>query len=224
MDFMRLLKSFEEFVYEVASWMVFYPVTLWRSLRHPMRMMTYADDELGDAEAERYTDTLSPPLFLLVTLLLLHGGEIVFADFEPAWKRPAALASDANLLAFRAIVYSAFPLLMAVTLVRRSGVALTRQTLKAPFYSQCYVTGPLALGQGIGGQLAMVGSPPTVASGLAVFAATMIWFVVIETRWFRSDLKVSTTRAAAIVIVTTALALTIMVAIGALMAVSANRT
>ena len=32
MDFMKLLKSLEELLYEVVSWLVFYPLTLWHSL------------------------------------------------------------------------------------------------------------------------------------------------------------------------------------------------
>jgi hypothetical protein len=222
MDFMRLLKSFEEFIYEVASWIVFYPVTLWRTLRYPMKMMRYADVELDDAEPEQYIDTLSPPLFLLVTLLLIHGGEIAFASLEAKWVRPSLLASDANLLGFRAIVYSIFPLLMAVALLRRSGTALNRETLRPPFYSQCYVTGPLALGHGVAGQLALVAAPNAVAAGLVVFALTMIWYVVVETRWFRADLKISTAKAAMIVVVTTCEALILMVAIVAFVAVAAG--
>ncbi|SFV34632.1 hypothetical protein SAMN05216456_1952 [Devosia crocina] len=30
MDFMKLLKSIEELLYELITWFVFYPLTLWR--------------------------------------------------------------------------------------------------------------------------------------------------------------------------------------------------
>ena len=43
MDFMRLLQSLEELLYELVSWFVFYPVTLWRTLTRPQQMMRYAD-------------------------------------------------------------------------------------------------------------------------------------------------------------------------------------
>jgi len=39
MDFMRLLQSLEELLYELVSWLVFYPVTLWRTLTRPREMM-----------------------------------------------------------------------------------------------------------------------------------------------------------------------------------------
>ena len=35
MDFMRLLKSLEELHYEVMVMLVFFPRTLWLTLRHP---------------------------------------------------------------------------------------------------------------------------------------------------------------------------------------------
>ena len=35
MDFMRLLRSFEELLYEVIVMLVFFPRTLWLTLRHP---------------------------------------------------------------------------------------------------------------------------------------------------------------------------------------------
>ncbi|QHL90464.1 hypothetical protein GVO57_05975 [Sphingomonas changnyeongensis] len=72
MDFMKLLKSFEELLYEVMVMLVFYPRTLYLTLRHPQRMMDYADTELGDVLSEQYDDTLSPPLFLMICLALSH--------------------------------------------------------------------------------------------------------------------------------------------------------
>lgn len=29
---MKLLKSLEELIYEVVTWLVFYPITMWRSV------------------------------------------------------------------------------------------------------------------------------------------------------------------------------------------------
>ena len=39
MNFFQFLKSLDKLLYEVASWLVFYPVTMWRSARHPLAMM-----------------------------------------------------------------------------------------------------------------------------------------------------------------------------------------
>src|SRR6187401_3303285 len=78
MQFMQLLRSLDELLYEVMGWLVFFPLTLWRTLLHPLQMMEYAGRELGDAEDRQYDDTLSPPLFLLLALLVSHGLELAF--------------------------------------------------------------------------------------------------------------------------------------------------
>ena len=39
MNFMAWLSSFDELIYEVMSWILFLPITLWRTLRHPWAMI-----------------------------------------------------------------------------------------------------------------------------------------------------------------------------------------
>ncbi|MGO4837965.1 permease, partial [Rhizobiaceae sp. 2RAB30] len=126
MDFMRFLKSVEELLYELVSWLVFYPVTFWRSVTRPAKMMRYADLELGDRLEEQYKDTLSPPLFLLITLLIAHGVELALLARQDRSALPAIFASDTNLLILRAVMYGIFPLVMAVTLVRGRKIRLDR--------------------------------------------------------------------------------------------------
>lgn len=41
MIFMNLLKSLDDLLFEIMGWLVFYPFTFWRTLRHPWRMMDY---------------------------------------------------------------------------------------------------------------------------------------------------------------------------------------
>jgi len=76
MNFFNLLKSLDELLYEIMSWLIFYPVTLWRTLVRPLKMMDYSDLEQRDAEEKQYTDTLAPPLFLLLTLIIGHAIEL----------------------------------------------------------------------------------------------------------------------------------------------------
>ncbi|OOG67472.1 hypothetical protein B0E45_22710 [Sinorhizobium sp. A49] len=196
MDFMRLLKSIEELLYELVSWLLFYPLTMWRTLRQPQAMMRYADVELTDDIAEQYTETLSPPLFLLITLLLAHGVELGLVNQTTPWSPPALLANDSNLLMFRAVAFSILPLLMAVKLLHHKGARLTRDTLRAPFYSQCYITAPFALALSIGMLLSRTASQKALAAGLAFILVAFVWYVIVETRWFKSDLGLSTAQAA----------------------------
>ena len=196
MDFMRLLQSLEELLYELVSWLVFYPLTLWRTLTRPRQMMRYADMELSDALAERYKDTLSPPLFLLLTLLFAHGLELALMAHRDDALLPEMLRNDTNLLVFRAFLFGIFPLLMAVRLMRRAGTPLDRETLKPPFYSQCYVAAPFAFGLSAGMNLARTGHDGMAAAGTAVMLLSVLWYFVVELRWFSHDLRIGRALAA----------------------------
>ncbi|MCQ4631304.1 permease [Shinella sp. CPCC 100929] len=209
---MRLLQSLEELLYELVSWLVFYPVTLWRTLRRPQQMMRYADVELGDAQEERYKDTLSPPLFLLLTLLFAHGLELALIAHRDDAMLPEMLRNDTNLLIFRAFLFSIFPLLMAVRLLGRTGAALDRETLKPPFYSQCYVAAPFAFGLSAGMNIARTGHQEMVAVGTAISLLSLLWYVIVEVRWFEHDLHVGRLAAVWLVLRTVAEATVLLLA------------
>jgi hypothetical protein len=42
MEFLKFIRSLEELLYEVMTWLLFYPRTLWRVLRHPIRLTNCA--------------------------------------------------------------------------------------------------------------------------------------------------------------------------------------
>ncbi|MBY8820928.1 hypothetical protein [Sphingomonas colocasiae] len=195
MNFFTLLRSLDELLYEVMSWLVFYPVTLWRALRHPRRMMDYADTELGDSEDRQYTDTLSPPLFLLLTLVLGHAIELAVVGENSIVRDKVGLAglidSDTNLVLLRVVIFGLFPLIMATRLVRGQRIGLERATLRPPFYSQCYIAAPFALVLGIAAilvQLHWVWAPPI---GVAMIVATLLWYGSLQIDWFSKHLRVS---------------------------------
>ena len=78
MDFIRILRSFEELLYELMTWIVLYPRTLWRSAVSPLGMLRYSLREVNDSPEEQYTETLSPVLFLMLTLALSHAIDQAF--------------------------------------------------------------------------------------------------------------------------------------------------
>ena len=190
-DFVKLLKSFEEFVFEVISWFLFYPLTLWNVMVRPLAMMQYAADELDDAEDDYYSDRLSPPIFLAITLGLSHLIELAL---DVTAQMPGILAGDENLLGYRVLMFSIFPLVFAVRLMRKQRVPLDRKTLRAPFYAQSYAIAPYALVVGVGPLLVAHYMKPSLAA-LAVLlgslAAASIWYVILQTRWYRAQLDCS---------------------------------
>jgi hypothetical protein len=191
MDFMKLLKSLEELLYELVSWLVFYPITIWRTLSRPLEMMRYADVELADQPEDQYDDTLSPPLFLLITLLIGQAISITLPSVYDRASLPKLLSSDANLLIARGVIFSVFPLIMAVTLLRHRRVKLNRNTLRPPFYSQCYVAAPFAFGVGIGTDFLVLPGGGTTWIGLVALLLSFIWYGTVQVRWFRRDLGIA---------------------------------
>jgi len=201
MDFMKLLKSLEELLYEVMVMLVFYPKTLWLTFRYPQRMMDYADTELGDVQSEQYNDTLSPPLFLMMCLAISHATEVATLGNSTTSALPSFLKSTENLLAFRVLVFSVFPLMMALRLLYGLKIPLDRETLRAPFYAQCFVTAPLAMAFGISLSLRHTTLPGIDTIATAVIVLAFGWYIRQQAHWFKSKLAVSTARSWTIAIV-----------------------
>lgn len=196
MDFMKVLKSLEELLYELVSWLVFYPLTLWRAVTSPLSMMRYADLELADQSDDQYDDVISPPLFLLITLLLAQAVSTLMPREAAEKAAEAAIAiSDSNLLIARGVIYGIFPLAMAVTLLMSKKVKLTRNTLRPPFFSQCYVAAPFVFLVGLATDLLLIPGRSAIAWGLLVLLGAVLWYGQAQVRWFRLDLNVGTVRA-----------------------------
>ena len=194
MDFMKLLKSLEELLYEVMVMLVFYPKTLWLTFRYPQRMMDYADTELGDVQSEQYSDTLSPPLFLMICLAISHAIEVATLGNSNTSALPAFFRDTENLLAARVLVFSVFPLMMALRLLFGLKEELNRDTLRAPFYAQCFVTAPLAMAFGISQSMRHMPLPNMDAFASIFMLLALMWYIRQQALWFRAKLDVSVTR------------------------------
>jgi hypothetical protein len=192
MGFLQLLKTLDELLYELMSWLVFFPVTLWRAVTHPLSMMTYADNELGDRLEDQYSDTLSPPLFLLICLLLSHAAELAMIGENGIVASKRGLAGlvndDTTLIILRLLLFSIFPIVMATRLIRATKRQLTRDTLRLPFYAQCYPTAPLALGLGLASMLINVHDITFALLGAGLIVAMLIAYGTVQIRWFAREL------------------------------------
>jgi hypothetical protein len=198
MDFLRIIRSLEELLYEVMGWLVFYPRTLWRIVTRPVSMMRYSDREQADTPEQQYADTLSPPLFLMLTILVAHGFALAMGAKMPEARNAVArmlLSSEQNLLILRSILFSIFALVAATTLIKRRQRALNRTTLRAPFFTQCYLTAPFALAVSVAATLIGTPSPSVHLAGTMLTLAGITWYLWVETRWFRLELDLGAGRA-----------------------------
>lgn len=198
MGFFGLLKSIEELLYEVMTWLVFYPRTLWRVIRHPLTMIDYSNLEQSDKPDEQYTDTLSPPLFLMLTILLAHGLELAFArtvEVPTGTLGKLFASSEEMLLLYRSVIFSIYPLMFAVALLKRSDQALDRNTLRQPFFSQCYLGALLALLFSIVSFLVRAKPVEAQVASVVVLALTIILYLALQAAWLRRHLAIERVRA-----------------------------
>jgi hypothetical protein len=199
MNFFNLLQSLDELLYEVMSWLVFYPITLWRTLVRPLKMMDYSDSEQGDASDQQYTDTLSPPLFLLLSLIIVHAAEIALVGNDAVVASKVGLSAfvsnNTDLIILRIVTYSLFPVMMATRMVRAQKLQVNRDTLRAPFYSQCYVAAVLAMMLGGAVILVKLAHDWSVLAGGALALFGLLWFGFLQTAWFNQHLKCGRLRA-----------------------------
>ena len=198
MDFLKIIRSLEELLYEVMTWLVFYPRTMWRIVTRPSATTRYSENEETQPVAEQYTDTLSPPLLLLLTILIAHGLELGLGARMPPTSTAvgsALLGSEQNLLMLRALLFSVFPLVAATMLLGRRGIPVDRKTLRGPFFSQCYLTAPFALAVSGGSALVRMAPQATRTAGLVAMAIGVAWYVGAEAGWFQRQLEIGRGRA-----------------------------
>lgn len=81
-------------------------------------------------------------------------------------------------------------------MLRRSGRKIDRETLKAPFYSQCFDAAPFALVPGLAADATQLrwgwATPVAAVLGQAAFG----WYGVLQVDWFRHHLRENVARAA----------------------------
>lgn len=189
MNAMKILQSVEELLYEVMSWLLFYPRTLFMTLRHPLRTMHYSDAEQRDKPEKQYLETLSPPLFLVLSILLAHGLELIFGigvTDEPNPVSRFITGNEQNLLAFRALMFSLHPLVFAWAFLKLSGHKIDRDSLRTPFFAQCYLAGATSILVSLGGLGVNDPALWSTLGGIVLVMVITAWYVAIQSLWLMS--------------------------------------
>jgi hypothetical protein len=224
LDFIAIIRSLEELLYEVMTWLIFYPRTLFRIIVSPTHMTLYSDDEQDDTPADRYSDALSPPLLLMLTLLICHVVELGFGLSGPKGHGSAMaktlIGSDQALLLTRALLFAVIPVTIAGLVLRIAKRPLDRKTLRMPFYAQCYLVVPFALVASIGGTLVRAPGPGTTPLGAVLAAVAFGWFIGAESHWMRRQLGLAPGAAAVAALACVAAALLACLLVATLLALT----
>lgn len=197
MGFLGIIRSIEDLLYEIMTWLVFYPRTLLKLLRHPLQMTSYSDREQDDAADEQYTDTLSPPIFLILTVLLCHAAELALG--QQVDQVSGVLAnlfanSEETLLIYRLLAFSIVPLVFAVGMVNRSKLPIDRKTLREPFFSQCYLGALYVLIFSAASIIMRLGRHEAVIGGFVLLLVGTLAFVGLQALRLRLHLQIGHAR------------------------------
>lgn len=187
MIFFHILKSIDELLYELMTWLLFYPVTLWRSVRHPLRTMEYAKTELRRKDSDQFRATLRPPIFLLVTIVVAHLVELQVIGDSPIVRSDAGLADlindDTSLIILRIMAFALFPVVMAAIETALARESINRDTLQQPFYAQCYLTAPFALALSLASTGIRISNSWLQTSGILLVVAGSTFYIWTEAKW-----------------------------------------
>jgi len=213
MDFVRIIRSLEELLYEAMTWIIFYPRTMLRILFNPTRMTLYSDEELGDTPEQQYTDSLSPPLLLMLTIVLTHGIELSAGLSATSSLRKGSvlanfMADEQNLLIVRALVTAIIPLVIALIALHSQRKPLDRNSLRQPFFSQCFLVSPFAFALSLATILQRMPNSTAEAAAPFLLVGGIVWLCWGETRWFARQHAVGNGKALLLGIGSVAAALT----------------
>ena len=207
MDLMRLVRSLEEFLYAVMTWLIFYPRTFWRIVTSPGATGEQIKAELAKPSEQQFSDMISPPLFLVLTIFLFHLVELRLDEApDRSSLTPLAtemLGSEQLLLLFRAVIYSLFPLLMASTLLKGRGEPIDRETLRSPFFAQCYFIVPLVTAEALATIFVRAHTANLDIAAAIVMAVSIAWYLRVQSNWFHAERGVSRARGLAIALAVT---------------------
>ena len=191
MPFIIFLKSFEVLLYEIMSWLVFYPRTLWRSVRHPLQLMKRSQHELELPAPDQFKDVVSPPIFLLLTVLVAHAFEMAVVGNSPLIDNGIGLAGliqdNSGLILFRLIVFATLPLIAGAFALIVMLRPLDRDTLQPFFYAQCFATTPVVLMCSVAASLTRLPQPSADVPAGVLFAAAGAFYVGVEAAWFAQE-------------------------------------
>lgn len=189
MDFSNVVKQVEQFIFELFMWVIFFPSTLIRVLFRPTRMLAYVAQQLEVHPDEAFASAIRPPLFLFLCIAI---GSVI----APVGPEQAAVlnqtqtgqwltASWLNLLAFRTLGYSLFALAGALIFDLITPGSVTRDTLRLPFYQQCYICGPFALA--FSPTLVRMNTEDEITIAVLFFLVLLLqlWLLVVQTLFFR---------------------------------------
>lgn len=189
MDLMRILRSLEEFLYELVGWLVFYPRTFLRIIRHPDAIARYTQLELEQPPERQFTETISPVLMLILSVVLAHALEMISRAPPLETTTPVAqllFGSEQALLLTRCVVFCGYALVAALSILQQQRKAITRETLRAPFSIQAFLVSPFVVMLSTGILIVRMEHAWAALAGGVVIVSGNVWYLWARTSAYRA--------------------------------------
>ena len=191
MPFLIFLKSIEVLLFEIMSWIVFYPRTMWRSGRHPLQMMDRSEQEVKLPAEQQFRDVVSPPIFLLLTVIVAHAFEVAVAGNSALIDSGIGLAGliqdNTSLIVYRLIAFASPPVIAGALALIATGRHVNRDTLQPLFYAQCFLTTPAVLLCSIAATLTRLPSAEANIPAAILVVAAIGFYIAVEATWFTRE-------------------------------------
>ena len=141
MNFLDILKSIEQAIYEIALWLILIPITIFKILARPAAVPEYIRAELMKEDKKQFQDRMSP--LMLWLLMVVVPGYMFIKYFYP--DLPAYLtAKPENYLFYIAITCVSILLTPALLIHALQRKKFDRESFKESFYVQCYIQAPVS--------------------------------------------------------------------------------
>jgi len=194
MNFVKILRSVEEFVFVAATWIVFVPKTFLKILVRPRWAYDYVQEESEKAPEVRYDAYVSPILFWIMVAVVPF---VIVIRYYFSFSSSSA-DSDFVKLGFEntVIIFTVFmvglPLGIALGRNWFNSAANSRTALEPVFLTQCYCVAPFEL-TFVAGVLRLMApdfKQPVPFVGkywYVVIAIGFIWLWLAETSVIKAD-------------------------------------
>lgn len=187
MDLIRLLRSLEEFLYELVGWLVFYPRTLWRVLVRPGEVAQYTRREFAKDQEQRFADAISPVLMLILSVAIAHAIEMAMRMAPLAVSGPVGkllFGSEEGLLLTRSAIFCIYALGAALSTLWRQRLSVNRETLREPFSIQAFIACPFVIMLAISQAATSAGAEGWGLLGPSIGLAAVAWYLWARTKTF----------------------------------------
>ncbi len=190
MDIFNFSKLVEQGVYDVMMWILFYPLSLLRTLLQPRKILAYVREQFGVAPEEAFANGMRPALFLFISICMvsflspMDNAEI--AQYQRSDLGKMLMGSALPMLVFNTLIFSLLPLTGAVMLDFLNFGRVTRNSLRLPFEQQCYISAPFALLVSI---LVISFKGRESRAEIILLALLVGWFLLAQYFFFRDNSK-----------------------------------